>query len=97
MSFDTETTAVFVAVRVASMTDARLPRRPIDVSANVGVVVDGKALGINVAGVAGTGSARAVAMRLAGIWLADNPQALASSNVYLEAHGLPFEDQGLYE
>jgi antitoxin CcdA len=86
----------FSAGSAARIIDTRLPRKPTNVTLNVGLVAEAKQMGINVSQAAEAGLATAVAQRRAEKWLADNKHALASSNAYVEEHGLPYEDQRLY-
>jgi antitoxin CcdA len=96
MTDSLEFSAVAVVDRAARIIDTRLPRKPTNVTLNVGLVAEAKQMGINVSQAAEAGLASAVAQRRAERWLANNKAALASSNAYVEEHGLPYEDQRLY-
>ena len=70
-------------------TAIRALRRATNVTLNVDLVAEAKALGINVSQAAEAGVAEAVAMRRAEQWLSDNRGALQSSNEFVEKNGLP--------
>lgn len=69
--------------------DKATARKPTNVSLAVGLVAEARALGVNVSQAAEVGIAAAVARRRQERWLADNQDALQSSNVFVEQHGLP--------
>ena len=64
-------------------------RKPINLTLAVDLVVQARALGINVSQAAEVGIAAAVARRRQERWLAENADALQSSNQFVEQHGLP--------
>lgn len=64
-------------------------RKATNVSLGSALLVEAKALGINISQAAEAGLARAVAERRAELWLQANQEALESSNAYVEANGLP--------
>ncbi|BAL27500.1 type II toxin-antitoxin system CcdA family antitoxin [Azoarcus sp. KH32C] len=64
-------------------------RKATNVTLGEGLLAEAKALDINISQAAEAGVARAVAERRAELWLAENRNALESSNAYVEAHGLP--------
>lgn len=68
---------------------AALRRRSTNVTLTVALVDEAKALGVNLSQAAEVGVADAVARKRAEVWLAENREALESSNAYVEAQGLP--------
>lgn len=64
-------------------------RKAANVSLNEALLAEAKALNINISQAAEAGLARAVAAKRAERWLADNREAVESSNAYVEEHGLP--------
>jgi len=70
--------------------DAPRPaRKPTNLSLDSELLKEAKALGINVSRSAEAGIAEAVKRHKQERWLKDNASALASSNAYVEANGLP--------
>lgn len=65
------------------------PRKPTNVTLDEALLIEAKALRINISQAAEAGLARAVAERRAARWLEENRRALDSSNAYAEQHGLP--------
>lgn len=68
---------------------AALRRKSTNVTLTVALVDEAKALGVNLSQAAEVGVADAVARKRAEVWLAENREALESSNAFVEAHGLP--------
>lgn len=64
-------------------------RKPTNLSLDSALLKEAKALGINVSRSAEAGIAEAVKLHKQKQWLEDNATALASSNAYVEANGLP--------
>ncbi|WP_447043006.1 type II toxin-antitoxin system CcdA family antitoxin [Vreelandella sp. H-I2] len=64
-------------------------RKPTNLSLDSTLLKEAKALGINVSRSAELGIAEAVKRHKQKKWLEDNATALASSNAYVEANGLP--------
>jgi len=64
-------------------------RKPTNLSLDSALLKEAKALGINVSRSAEAGIAEAVKLHKRQKWLKDNAGALASSNAYVEANGLP--------
>ncbi len=75
--------------RPASNADAR--KRATNVSLDGALLAEAKALRINVSRAAERGLEQAIAERRAELWLAENRQALDSSNAYVDKHGLPLD------
>lgn len=64
-------------------------RKPTNLSLDSALLKEAKALGINVSRSAEAGVAEAVKRHKQEKWLKENANALASSNAYVEANGLP--------
>ncbi len=64
-------------------------RKPTNVTLDEVLLLEAKALRINISQAAEAGLALAVAERRAAQWLEENRRALDSSNAYVEQHGLP--------
>lgn len=64
-------------------------RKPTNLSLDSALLNEAKALGINVSRSAEAGIAEAVRRHKQQKWLEDNARALASSNAYVDANGLP--------
>lgn len=64
-------------------------RKPTNLSLDSALLQEAKALGINVSRSAEAGIAEAVKLHKQQKWLKENATALASSNAYVEANGLP--------
>ena len=66
-----------------------LTRRPANLSLDAALLDEARALGLNLSAAAEAGLRAAVHQARAERWLAENAQALASSNAWVEAKGLP--------
>nr|WP_289072897.1 type II toxin-antitoxin system CcdA family antitoxin [uncultured Halomonas sp.] len=64
-------------------------RKPTNLSLDSALLKEAKALGINVSRSAEAGIAEAVKRHKQENWLKENANALASSDAYVEANGLP--------
>lgn len=64
-------------------------RKATNVSLDPKVVEEARALGINVSQACETGLERANKAERERRWLEENAEAIASSNAYVERHGLP--------
>ncbi len=64
-------------------------RRPTNLSLDSALLNEAKALGINISRSAEAGIEEAVKLHKQEKWLKENAKALASSNAYVEANGLP--------
>jgi antitoxin CcdA len=64
-------------------------RKPTNLSLDSAVLQEAKALGINISRAAEAGITEAVKLHKQEKWLRENAKALASSNAYVEANGLP--------
>lgn len=67
----------------------RTTRKATNLSPDSALLEEAKALGINLSRSAEAGIAAAVIQNQRERWLKDNAAALASSNAYIEANGLP--------
>lgn len=77
-------------MRTTSMKATTTPaRKATNVTIEPSLLVEAKALQINVSKAAEAGLMQAVAARRAELWLADNQAALESSNAYVQKNGLP--------
>ena len=68
---------------------AKSIRKPTNLSLDSALLKEAKGLGINVSRSAEAGIAEAVKLHKQEKWLKDNTSAIASSNAYVEANGLP--------
>ena len=68
---------------------SNLARKATNVSINEALLSEAKALKINVSKAAEAGLIVALAEKRSELWLEENRAALASSNSYVEKHGLP--------
>ena len=66
-------------------------RKPTNLSLDRALLKEAKNLGINVSRSAEAGIAEAVKLHKQEQWLKENAKALASSNAYVEANGLPLD------
>ena len=73
----------------AATPDARAARRAANVSLNVALLDEAKALGINVSRACEHGLAQRIAEERGKQWLTENRDAIAASNDYVERHGVP--------
>jgi antitoxin CcdA len=67
----------------------RSARRPTNISLPEALTAEARSLGINISQACERGLAREVAGARARLWLKENERALASSNEYVDSHGLP--------
>ena len=71
-------------------------RKPTNLSLDSALLKEAKGLGINVSRSAEAGIAEAVKLHKQEKWLKENASALASSNAYVEANGLPLARHRLF-
>ncbi len=64
-------------------------KRPTNVSLDPTLVAEAKTLGLNVSKACERGLKSEISAAREAAWLAENAAALASSNAYVAAHGLP--------
>src|SRR5690554_3207706 len=89
---DAHTMKASLSTRTATMPAAEATksiRKPANLSLDSALLNEAKALGINVSRAAEAGIAQAVKRYKQEQWLKENASALASSNAYIEANGLP--------
>ncbi len=67
-------------------------RRPTNVTLPVDLLTEARALGLNVSQACEQGLKAEIARRHAAQWLDENREAIASSNDYVERHGLPLSE-----
>jgi antitoxin CcdA len=65
------------------------PKRATNVSLNEGLLVEAKALGVNVSSACEQGLADAVRQQRARRWQEENAAAFDAWNTYVEDHGVP--------
>ena len=73
---------------VEAMMGAQL-RKATNLSLDTELLLEARALGVNVSRAAEEGLRAAVRIARADAWRAENAEALASSNAWVEANGLP--------
>ena len=71
-------------------------KRATNVSLNEDILVQAKALHINISQAAEAGIAQAIARKRAEQWLAENNEAIESSNAFVEKHGLPLANYRMF-
>jgi antitoxin CcdA len=76
--------------------DVAAPKRATNVSLNSDLLAQAKALGLNVSQACERGLATQIAEFQERRWLTENREALASSNAFVEAHGLPLAGKRPY-
>lgn len=67
------------------------PRKATNLSLDPVLLAEARALGLNVSRAAEAGLAAAVRAARTETWRRENAAALASSNAFTQAHGLPLE------
>lgn len=65
------------------------PRRPANLSLDPSLMAEARSLGINLSRAAESGLRAAVREARAAEWARDNAEAVASSNAWVDGHGLP--------
>ena len=71
--------------------DHTAPKRATNVSLNTDLLAKARDLGINISQACEAGLARQISDIEGKKWLAENANALRSSNEYAEKHGLPLD------
>ena len=66
-------------------------RKPVNVSLDPALVREARALGVNLSRACETGLSQTIAEQRGRLWMAENRAALASSNAWVEANGLPLD------
>lgn len=67
------------------------PKKPTNLTLDPSLLTEARSFGINLSEAAEAGLRRAVAEAKAEAWRRENAEALASSNAWTEAHGLPLD------
>ena len=75
---------------------AHVAKKATNISLSNNLLIEAKALRINISQAAEAGVARAVAERRAELWLQENGEAIESSNAYVEKFGLPLEKYRMF-
>lgn len=78
-----------VAPSSRSIDESPPPRKSTNLTLAVGLVAEARELGVNISQAAEVGIAAAVARCRSERWLAENQDALESSNAFVEQQGLP--------
>jgi antitoxin CcdA len=73
------------------MSTQQSPRKATNLSLDADLIQEARAFGVNISQAAEAGVRRAVADARAEQWRRDNAEALASSNRWVEANGLPLD------
>jgi antitoxin CcdA len=71
-------------------------KRATNVSLAEDILVQAKALHINISQAAEAGIVQAIARTRAERWLAENHEAIESSNAFVEKHGLPLANYRMF-
>lgn len=66
-------------------------RKPTNLSLDAHLLKQARSLGVNLSQAADAGLRHAIAKAQAERWQMENAEAVASSNVFVETHGLPLE------
>lgn len=67
-------------------------RKSVNLSIDVDILAEAKALNVNVSRAADAGIAEAISKRKAELWLRENREAIEENNRYFEEHGLSFSE-----
>mgnify|MGYP001619417213 CR=1 FL=1 len=67
------------------------PRKPTNLTLDASLLAEARSFGVNLSQAAEAGLRRAVAEAKAEAWRQENAAAVASSNAWVEAHGLPLD------
>ena len=83
-----------------SLADSKPPTRRKQASDNISLpedlLAEAKALQINISQAAEAGVAQAITRARSELWLAENQEAIESSNAYVEKHGLPLAKHRMF-
>lgn len=66
-------------------------RKPTNLTLDPSLLTEARSFGVNLSQAAEAGLRRAVAEAKAQAWRRENAEALASSNAWVDAHGLPLD------
>ena len=67
------------------------PRKPTNLTLDPSLLTEARSFGVNLSQAAEAGLRRAVAEAKAEAWQRENAAALASSNAWIDAYGLPLD------
>ena len=73
------------------MPASRSTRKPTNLSLDPDLVREARTMGVNLSQAAEAGVRQAVAAAKADEWRRENAASIASSNAFVDAHGLPLE------
>lgn len=73
------------------MSTQQSPRKATNLSLDADLIQEARSFGVNISQAAEAGVRRAVVEAKAEQWRRDNAEAIASSNRWVEANGLPLE------
>lgn len=68
-----------------------MPRKPTNLTLDPSLLAEARTFGVNLSQAAEAGLRHAVAEAKAAAWKQENATALASSNEWVDAHGLPLD------
>lgn len=71
-------------------------RKPVNLSIDAGLVADAKAMGINLSQTCEAALRAALKKKHEDQWIKENWDAIQSSNVWVEKHGLPLEKYRMF-
>lgn len=71
-------------------------RKPTNLTLDIDIVAEAKALGVPLSQAAETGISAAIAEAKATAWKRENAEAIKATNEYVEANGLPLEKHRLF-
>tara|TARA_R110000850_G_scaffold12516_15_gene42048 strand:- start:3035 stop:3295 length:261 start_codon:yes stop_codon:yes gene_type:complete len=77
--------------RGKAMRPQTAPKKPTNLTLDSSLLTEARSLGVNLSQAAEAGLRRAVAEAKAKAWQRENAAAVASSNAWAEAHGLPLD------
>ena len=77
-------------------TSRNAAKRATNVSLAEDLLSEAKALHINISQAAEAGVAQAIARKRSELWLAENQEAIESSNAFVEKHGLPLAKHRMF-
>lgn len=77
--------------QVINMNTAVSLKKRTNLSINESILNEAKALGVNLSSSAEMGIIHALNERKRELWVSENKAALASSNEYVESHGVPLK------
>ena len=71
---------------------AQAARKPTNMTLDTSLLAEARSLGVNLSQAAEAGVRRAVAEAKAAAWQREHAEALASSNAWVDAQGLPLDE-----